>query len=83
MPLYEYQCRACGNRFEALVRPSDTEGPACPSCKSNDLERLISSFAASSEGTRSVALADGRKRSKAIRQEKDRAHIEEVKHHSH
>jgi putative FmdB family regulatory protein len=83
MPLYEYQCRACGERFEALVRPSDTEPPGCPSCKSKDLERLLSTFAASSEGTKSLALKDGRRRGAEIKKEKDRAHLEEIKHHNH
>ena len=83
MPLYEYKCRGCGQNFEALVRPSDTEAPACPSCKSQDLERLLSLFAASSDGTRSLALKDGRQRGKKLKQEKDQAHLEYLKHHDH
>jgi putative FmdB family regulatory protein len=39
MPLYDFKCRACGHEFEALVRPS--HDPACPSCGSADLERLL------------------------------------------
>jgi putative FmdB family regulatory protein len=56
MPLYEYECRQCGHRFEALVRASET--PACPACQSADLERAISSFAVSSaERSRSALHA--------------------------
>jgi putative FmdB family regulatory protein len=47
MPIYEYDCRACGHHFDALVRKGDV--PACPECKSTDLERLLSAFAVSSE----------------------------------
>jgi putative FmdB family regulatory protein len=43
MPIYEYACRGCGHEFEALVR-TGTE-PACPSCRSTELERLLSVFA--------------------------------------
>ncbi len=50
MPLYDFQCRVCGNRFEALVRVSTT--PECPACHSIDLERLLSSFAVSSPESR-------------------------------
>ncbi len=39
MPLYDFRCRGCAHEFEALVRPSHE--PACPSCGSADLERLI------------------------------------------
>jgi putative FmdB family regulatory protein len=35
MPLYEYQCRECGNRFEAMRRMSErTNAPACARCGS-------------------------------------------------
>ena len=54
MPLYDYECRGCGHRFEALVRPSS---PAvCPSCQGQDLEQLLSLFAVSSDGTRQLNL---------------------------
>lgn len=82
MPLYDYKCRGCGHAFEALVRPS-TPAPACPACQGTDLEQLISLFAVSSEGTRSVALKDGRKRGASVRREKAYAQAEYEKHHEH
>ena len=44
MPLYEYVCRSCSKRFEALVFGS--EKPSCPKCHGGDLEKLFSTFAA-------------------------------------
>jgi putative FmdB family regulatory protein len=32
MPLYEYECEACGNRFEAIQKFSDPPLEACPKC---------------------------------------------------
>ena len=55
MALYEYQCRACRHQFEALVRSSDT--PSCPSCKGQDLERLLSVPAGVTTKEHSLALA--------------------------
>jgi putative FmdB family regulatory protein len=46
MPLFEYECRGCHNKFEYLTRGDQT--PACPSCKSEDLQKLLSVFAAQS-----------------------------------
>ncbi|MBF0204949.1 MAG: zinc ribbon domain-containing protein [Desulfamplus sp.] len=40
MPIYEYKCNKCDNNFETLVLGSDV--PACPSCQSNDLTKLMS-----------------------------------------
>ena len=57
MPLYEYECRGCGHRFETLVR-SDTH-PSCPSCHSEQLERLLSVFAVSTRASTDSALPTG------------------------
>jgi len=61
MPLFEYQCRECGQVFEVLVRPvSSPRLPACPKCKKTRVERLWSPFATqgSSRGE-CGATADG------------------------
>ncbi|WP_243368416.1 FmdB family zinc ribbon protein [Fundidesulfovibrio soli] len=42
MPIYEYQCRACSCRFEEIRHASSSEKPACPSCASKDVVRLMS-----------------------------------------
>lgn len=55
MPLYEYECRACGHQFEALVRTGDT--PSCPTCKAQDLERLLSVPGTLTSPERNLALA--------------------------
>ncbi|HYP58061.1 MAG TPA: zinc ribbon domain-containing protein [Beijerinckia sp.] len=39
MPLYAYNCTACGHDFEQLVRSSDV--PACPSCGSEKLQQQV------------------------------------------
>jgi putative FmdB family regulatory protein len=48
MPLYEYQCRACDNQFELLVRENTTL--ECPSCHSGELEKQSSVFAVAAGG---------------------------------
>lgn len=48
MPLYEYKCKKCGNKFEKLVSMSKADDPMeCPKCKSDESERLLSTFSAS------------------------------------
>jgi putative FmdB family regulatory protein len=44
MPIYEYVCGECEERFEKLVRAWG-EAVACPSCRSEDVEKQLSSFA--------------------------------------
>lgn len=43
MPIYEYCCRTCEERFEALVYAS-TE-VVCPKCGGEKLEKQFSTFA--------------------------------------
>jgi len=46
MPLYEYVCQECGERFERLVRGStDTQMIRCPRCESDTVARAFSTFA--------------------------------------
>ena len=71
MPIYEYECRSCGHTFEALVRASDV--PLCPSCKSQDLEQLISLFAVSSAGTRQSSLASAQRKNAKIQADRETA----------
>jgi len=80
MPIYEYQCRACQHQFEALVRKGDT--PAFPACMSADLEKILSSFGVSSEGTRQSHLQSERKIQSKVQRDKAIAE-HEAAHHSH
>jgi putative FmdB family regulatory protein len=70
MPIYEYACNACGERFELLVRGS--VAPACPSCRSDDLDRLTSLPMVRSDATRNLAARAARKRDAA--QARERTH---------
>ena len=42
MPLYEYDCDGCGERFERLQSFADRESVCCPACGSDDARRLLS-----------------------------------------
>jgi len=74
MPLYDFQCKGCGHEFEVLVRAQDPAA-TCPSCKSEDVEKLPSSFAVSSAEKTATAAKDARKRQ--IHANRDRVVAEE------
>jgi putative FmdB family regulatory protein len=44
MPIYEYACGGCGNRFEKLVRRF-AEEVSCPACASATVDKQLSVFA--------------------------------------
>ncbi|MFQ5743617.1 MAG: FmdB family zinc ribbon protein [Acidobacteriota bacterium] len=50
MPIYEYECRRCGHRFELLQKFSDRPVRKCPECDGK-VERLISAPAIRFKGT--------------------------------
>jgi putative FmdB family regulatory protein len=56
MPLYEYQCHACGEQFELLVRSQ--EKPVCPTCDSDRLEKRLSVPAAPVTSDGGLPIAD-------------------------
>lgn len=45
MPIYEYQCEACGEQMEKLQRMSDDRLVDCPACGKPALKRLVSAAA--------------------------------------
>ena len=50
MPLYEYQCEACEQRFERIQKFSDPPVDTCPSC-GGKVRKLLSSPAIQFKGS--------------------------------
>jgi putative FmdB family regulatory protein len=52
MPLYEYRCASCGERFEVLQRLGEgADGLTCPGCGAAEPSRQLSTFAAGASST--------------------------------
>ena len=49
MPLYEYECKQCGDRFEKIQKFSDEPEKVCPKC-GGEVERLLSAPAVQFKG---------------------------------
>ena len=49
MPLYEYQCNSCSNKFELRQKFSDPPATECPQC-GGEVAKIISSSAFSLKG---------------------------------
>jgi putative FmdB family regulatory protein len=45
MPVYEYECGACGHQFEEWQKITDKPVRTCPKCKEKKVQRLISQTA--------------------------------------
>ncbi len=41
MPIYEFECPACGHRFERLQKLSDADPTECPECKGSGVKRCL------------------------------------------
>jgi putative FmdB family regulatory protein len=51
MPLYEYECDACGRRFELIRKFSESDVDTCTQCGKGPVRRLMSSPAIQFKGT--------------------------------
>jgi putative FmdB family regulatory protein len=51
LPLYEYQCDACGQRFEVIQKFSDAPIAECVKCGSGPVQKLPSSPAIQFKGS--------------------------------
>lgn len=80
MPIFEYRCQNCQHEFETLVLKGAV--PACPSCSSAALERMISVPALKSETTHALAMKAAKKRDAKQASELNRAQREYELHHN-
>jgi len=42
MPIYEYECAACGHTLEKLQKLSEPPLSQCPECSTESLQKLVS-----------------------------------------
>ena len=52
MPIYEFECSACGNVFDRLQKLSDADPDTCPNCGKKKIHRCVTapSFRLSGSG---------------------------------
>jgi putative FmdB family regulatory protein len=74
MPIYEYECGECGQRFEELVATSDAEAPPCPRCGTTRPRRLISRVSPPGRQPRGAAVRSD----ESWRGERESAHKEQL-----
>ena len=56
MPIYEYKCKKCGNKFELLQKMNESnKNITCPECGASQAEKLFSTFSSSSDTGSSCA----------------------------
>ncbi len=67
MPIYEYQCQACGHEYEALQKMSDEALIHCPACTAPELKKKISAagFRLKGSGWYETDFKDSNKRNVA------------------
>ena len=52
MPIYEYRCESCAEKFEVLTRFAERDkAQVCPACESTKTRVLVSSFAFGGEAS--------------------------------
>jgi putative FmdB family regulatory protein len=74
MPIYEYECRACGYRFELIQKVGDKQVRTCPECKAKKVERLVHAPAIQfkGEGWYVTDYSDKRKKDKKAAESREK-----------
>ncbi len=78
MPLYEYECQACGHRFEQIRKFSDPPVTVCPKC-GGEVDKLMSSPAVQFKGTGWYVTDYARKDTKDTKDAKDAKDAKDTK----
>jgi putative FmdB family regulatory protein len=51
MPIYEYECRACGHHLDSLQKINEAPLTDCPACQKPALTKMISASSFQLKGT--------------------------------
>ena len=51
MPIYEYQCGACGHLMEAFQKMTEAPLTICPQCQKESLQKMVSAAGFQLKGT--------------------------------
>ena len=51
MPIYEYQCGACGHHMEAFQKMTEAALTVCPECQKETLQKMVSAAGFQLKGT--------------------------------
>jgi len=73
MPVYEFECEGCGERFEELTGV-EARGLACPACGSERTRRLLSPVSPAGRQPRGAKVRSG----ESQRQEREAARGERL-----
>jgi putative FmdB family regulatory protein len=73
MPVYEFECEQCGERFEELM-DSGAAAPLCPSCGAEGARRLLSPVSPPGRVPRGAKVRDSESR----RREREAARRERI-----
>jgi putative FmdB family regulatory protein len=57
MPIFDFECRKCGHKFDLIVSNADKDKATCPQCGAANLKQLLSSFSTSKFGKTPDACA--------------------------
>src|SRR5215510_15786864 len=78
MPLYEYECEACGSRFEKIQKFSDPPADVCAKCGKGPVHKLLSSPAIQFKGS-GWYITDYKKAPKETKDTKDTKEAKDTK----
>ena len=72
MPIYEYECRTCGNHFERLQRFKDEPETECPQCH-HEVHRLLGTPAIIFHGPGFYVTDNGKNGNGSCKEKKEKA----------
>src|SRR5262245_48151243 len=79
MPLYEYECEACGQRFEKIQKFSDPPAETCERCGKGPVKKLLSSPAIQFKGSGWYITDYAKKDTKGVKESKESKESKDTK----
>lgn len=56
MPIFDFQCKDCGKKFDLMISNAEKTNATCPECKSINIKQMLSIF--NTGGSKSGPVSD-------------------------
>ena len=49
MPIFDYLCNSCGQKFDVMIKNNEKDSVQCPQCQSKEVKQQLSIFSSANK----------------------------------
>ena len=58
MPIFDFQCQDCGEKFDLMISNAEKAKATCPDCNSSNIKQMLSLFNTGGGSSKAAPMSD-------------------------